>query len=90
MQHLKANIQFSQEEAASLRALAASLEIFIQRGVGTGNVGNIRELMQEIANAYKADPVAVEACMRQIMQINHDQAVKDVDEMIARDGAIIM
>jgi hypothetical protein len=87
---MKANIIFDEQSAARLRALSASLEIFIQRGPGTGTVGNIRELMQDIADAYAIDPSAVVLLVRQIRQINRDKDEQEIDEMIKRDGAIFL
>lgn len=87
---MKANIQFDEQSASRLRALAASLEIFIQRGIGTGSVGNIRELMQEIADAYAVDPEAVRSHVKGIIQVNRDKDAREIDQMIKETGAIIL
>jgi hypothetical protein len=87
---MKANIIFDKQSAIRLRNLAASLEMFIQRGAGTGTVGNIRELMQEIADAYAVDPSTTTACIKKIIQVNHNKDEREIDQMIKETGAIIL
>jgi hypothetical protein len=85
-----ADIRIQKREAGHLRMLAASLGLVIRRGIGAGEVGNISELMEEIADAYEIDPDAVIALVRQIRQINRDKDARDIETMIKEKGAIIL
>jgi hypothetical protein len=67
----QANIIFSAEAAASLRDLAASLGFYINRGPGSGEIGNIKAMLNQLARVYEQSPEVVQAFM--LMLVNWKQ-----------------
>ena len=52
----RTSFDITREDMASLRALAASLGLYISRGPGAGELGNITQLLTRLAVAYRHDP----------------------------------
>ena len=63
MSRPRTSFDVTREEMAALRALAAELGFFIRRGPGTGELGNITQLLAHLAAAYRRDPKGVVAAL---------------------------
>lgn len=83
------NIKVPNEVAAQLRPLAATLGFKMKRGPGKiEEMGSLPGLISAISQAYRGDPDAVLMLVQQIL--NRRRSVQEVNEMIKRDGAIII
>lgn len=63
----QANIIFDAQAAASLRDLAASLGLYINRGPGSGEVGNIKAMLNQLAKVYEQSPEVVQAMFQMLL-----------------------
>jgi hypothetical protein len=62
----RTSFDITREDMASLRALAASLGLFISRGPGAGELGNITQLLTRLAVAYRSDPAGTAIVLQRL------------------------
>lgn len=63
----KSNIIFDESSAVSLRDLAASLNFYTSRGPGAGEIGNIKAMLDKLAQVYEHSPEIVQAMMSMLV-----------------------
>lgn len=69
------NIIFDESTATPLRDLAASLGFYIKRGPGTGEIGNIKAMLERMGQVYEESPEIVQALL-QILVRWHEKDAK--------------
>jgi hypothetical protein len=61
------NIKISNREAAAWRDLAATCDIYIPRGIGSGEIGNAAEAIRRIGQVYQREPERVTTLLRPLL-----------------------
>ncbi len=64
----RTSFDITREDMAALRALAAELGLFIRRGPGAGQLGNITQLLTRLAAAYRHDRARTAAALRGLIE----------------------
>ena len=59
----RTTFNISREDMAALRALAADLGLYTERGPGAGEIGNITQLLRQLAGAYHQDRAQARATL---------------------------
>ena len=67
MDRPRTSFDVTREDMAALRALAASLGYFVNRGPGAGELGNITRLLGALAAAYRRDQDGTTAALRVLL-----------------------
>jgi hypothetical protein len=64
------NIKLSSQEAKSWRTMAEAFGIYIQRGIGTGDMGNAAEAIRRVAQAFQREPARVLTLLGPLLREN--------------------
>ena len=75
----RTSFDITREDMASLRELAATLGLFISRGPGAGELGNITQLLTRLAVAYRHDPAGTSAMLQRLFATTTDSAPPNHD-----------
>jgi hypothetical protein len=76
----RTSFDITRDDMASLRALAASLGLFISRGPGAGELGNITQLLTRLAVAYRHDPEGTSVMLQRLFAAARDSTPPDHDD----------
>lgn len=64
----RTTFNISREEMVALRALAADLGLYTARGPSAGEIGNITQLLRQLAGAYRQDREQVRAALALLLE----------------------